>query len=275
MKINTNLNQLSTGEFAKLCNVTKHTLFHYDDIGILKPQSYDDNGYRLYTYDQLNLFYFITVMKEMGMSLSEIKDFLNNRTPQKVEKLFNNRISEITEEVNKLLTLQNILQTRVKKIQSSFDINKSEIKLEYQEEEKLFLSKSLKENINKNLFLMVKNNFNQYIHKYSIDDSISTLVSLRKGTNNNYEYIPENFVSSKYEVSIPNHKFFIKKRGYYLVTYHTGNFVTITNTLDKIIEYINNNNLSLGNFAYIKQIIDALTTPSDDNYLYEVTIELK
>ncbi len=28
----------TTGEFAKLCKVKKQTLFHYDHIGILKPE---------------------------------------------------------------------------------------------------------------------------------------------------------------------------------------------------------------------------------------------
>lgn len=51
------LNPLTTGEFAKICNVKKHTLFHYDDIGLLKPDYYDENGYRFYSYSQLNLFY--------------------------------------------------------------------------------------------------------------------------------------------------------------------------------------------------------------------------
>ena len=37
------LKPLTTGEFAKICNVKKHTLFHYDDIGLLKPDYYDEN----------------------------------------------------------------------------------------------------------------------------------------------------------------------------------------------------------------------------------------
>lgn len=92
-----NLRKLTTGEFAKLCNVTKHTLYHYNDIGILKPDSYDDNNYRMYTYEQLSLFYFISVMKEMNMSLNDINLFLNNRTPSKVKNLFENRINELDE----------------------------------------------------------------------------------------------------------------------------------------------------------------------------------
>ena len=50
------LKPLTTGEFAKICNVKKHTLFHYDDIGLLKPDYYDENGYRFYSYSQLILY---------------------------------------------------------------------------------------------------------------------------------------------------------------------------------------------------------------------------
>lgn len=269
-----NLNHLSTGEFAKLCNVKKHTLFHYDDIGILKPDTYDEKGYRLYTYDQLNLFYFITVMKEMGMSLNEIKEFLNNRTPQKVEELFINRINEIKDEINKLKTLQNALDTRVKKIQSAYCINKDVIEIEYQEEENLILGRSLNEDINKNFFTMVKNNFNKFIHQYSLEDSISTLVSI-KSQNNIYDYIPVNFVSNKEYTHFHNSRPFIKKAGNYLISYHSGSFETIDNTFNKMITYINHNNLKIGDFAYVKQIIDALTSPSHDNYLLKIILELK
>lgn len=29
---------ISTGEFAKLAGVTKHTLFYYDEIGLFSPE---------------------------------------------------------------------------------------------------------------------------------------------------------------------------------------------------------------------------------------------
>ena len=36
----------TTGQFADMCGVKKQTLFHYDDIGILKPVLVEENGYR-------------------------------------------------------------------------------------------------------------------------------------------------------------------------------------------------------------------------------------
>ena len=96
------LKPLTTGEFAKICNVKKHTLFHYDDIGLLKPDYYDENGYRFYSYSQLNLFYFISMMKELGMSLDEIKFYLNSRTPEQMEELFTSKINQISNEIKRL-----------------------------------------------------------------------------------------------------------------------------------------------------------------------------
>lgn len=43
----------TTGEFAGLCNIRKDTLFYYDEIGLLKPEIIQDNGYRYYSANQL------------------------------------------------------------------------------------------------------------------------------------------------------------------------------------------------------------------------------
>ena len=50
-----NTKYFSTGEFAKLCKVHKKTLFHYDEIGLFKPEKVMDNGYRYYSIYQLEL----------------------------------------------------------------------------------------------------------------------------------------------------------------------------------------------------------------------------
>ena len=53
-----------TIEFAETCCVTKHTLFHYDNIGILKPEAVAKNGYRYYSINQ-----FLTLLKEKKKDL--------------------------------------------------------------------------------------------------------------------------------------------------------------------------------------------------------------
>ena len=47
---------LTAGEFAKICDIPKHVLFHYDDIGLFQPEYKAENGYRYYSYRQYDTF---------------------------------------------------------------------------------------------------------------------------------------------------------------------------------------------------------------------------
>jgi len=64
---------MNTLEFAKLCNVSKRTLIHYDNIGLLAPSSVLENGYREYSVIQLQKMDTIKIFQKAGYSLSEIK----------------------------------------------------------------------------------------------------------------------------------------------------------------------------------------------------------
>ena len=75
-------NYLTAGEFAKICGVAKHVLFHYDEIHLFQPAYRDEHGYRYYSYHQYDTFLVITNLKKMGMSLSAIRIYLKQRDPQ-------------------------------------------------------------------------------------------------------------------------------------------------------------------------------------------------
>lgn len=67
------------GQFANLSQVSVKTLRYYDDIGILSPVKIDKyTGYRYYAAKQLYQLNKIFAFKDMGFSLSEITDLLNN-----------------------------------------------------------------------------------------------------------------------------------------------------------------------------------------------------
>lgn len=72
-------NYFTTGEFSKILGVSKDTLFYYDKIGIFSPQLKLDNKYRYYSIFQIEPFYVIYVLKELGMPLNEIKDYMSEK----------------------------------------------------------------------------------------------------------------------------------------------------------------------------------------------------
>ena len=61
-------------EFAMLCGTSAKTLRFYEKIGLLKASYVDpENGYRYYNENQENQYEKITVFKEIGFTLEEIK----------------------------------------------------------------------------------------------------------------------------------------------------------------------------------------------------------
>lgn len=68
---------LKIGDFSKLSRISIRMLRHYDEIGLLHPESVDDfTGYRYYSEAQLPLAARIQMLKELGFGLSAIGDIL-------------------------------------------------------------------------------------------------------------------------------------------------------------------------------------------------------
>lgn len=66
------------GEFSKIGQVSARQLRRYDEMGLLKPQQVDRfTGYRYYSAEQLPRLNRILALKELGLSLSQIGQYLN------------------------------------------------------------------------------------------------------------------------------------------------------------------------------------------------------
>ena len=79
---------LTSGTFAALCGTTKETLRHYKDTGILSPAHQGDNGYFYYDVEQFYDFYAISIFRQTGTPLEEIRRCLRGRdTPKTIELL--------------------------------------------------------------------------------------------------------------------------------------------------------------------------------------------
>ncbi|HLG75077.1 MAG TPA: MerR family transcriptional regulator [Ktedonobacteraceae bacterium] len=69
---------MKIGDFSKLSQVSIKTLRYYDEVGLLKPSTIDDEtGYRFYAVDQLSRLNRILALKDLGFSLQQIGQVLN------------------------------------------------------------------------------------------------------------------------------------------------------------------------------------------------------
>ncbi|MFS0554189.1 MerR family transcriptional regulator [Brevibacillus sp. 179-C9.3 HS] len=65
--------QWKVGELAKMAGITIRTLRFYDQIGLFSPSGYSPSGYRLYTEGDISRLQQILSLKELGLSLEQIK----------------------------------------------------------------------------------------------------------------------------------------------------------------------------------------------------------
>ncbi|MEW9095288.1 MAG: MerR family transcriptional regulator [Clostridiaceae bacterium] len=75
-------------EFSRLTGIKRENLRYYDKIGLFSPELRGENGYRYYTRNQLTTSYLIISLREIGVSIEEIKKYIDIRTPEQIFSLF-------------------------------------------------------------------------------------------------------------------------------------------------------------------------------------------
>lgn len=65
------------GEFSKLSKTTIKTLRFYDEIGLFKPSKVEENGYRMYSVEDLNTISTIRELRSFGVSIDDVKKVLS------------------------------------------------------------------------------------------------------------------------------------------------------------------------------------------------------
>lgn len=74
----------TTGEIAKLCNISVRTVQFYDTKNLLNPTELTEGGRRQYSEDDLKKLQLICLLKSFGLSLDSIKGTLESRSPNKI-----------------------------------------------------------------------------------------------------------------------------------------------------------------------------------------------
>ncbi len=94
------MTRYTTGELAKLCDITVRTVQFYDSKDLLKPSELTDGGRRLYTDADLERLRVICFLKDLGLSLKDISALLNEPdTDSTLRFLLENRQQELAKKI--------------------------------------------------------------------------------------------------------------------------------------------------------------------------------
>ena len=123
--------QFSISEFAKYSRTTRDTLLHYDRIGLLEPVSRGENNYRYYSSNMLPVVKVIRTLQKLGMSLDEIREVKDRRTPRLAVEQFELQIAKIDRNIDELTRTRKLLFTLKNTISSVLQADITEISIQY------------------------------------------------------------------------------------------------------------------------------------------------
>ncbi|MEA4911021.1 MAG: MerR family transcriptional regulator [Oscillospiraceae bacterium] len=108
------MSQYTTGEIAKLCEISVRTVQFYDTKDLIKPTELTEGGRRLYSDADLNKFRLICMLKSLGLTLESIKGILESKNSNRVlfllldeqTKLLSNDIENKQKQLNAICIIK-------------------------------------------------------------------------------------------------------------------------------------------------------------------------
>lgn len=263
---------LTAGEFAKICDIPKHVLFHYDDIGLFQPEYKAENGYRYYSYRQYDTFLVIMNLKKMGMSLKDIKVFLSKRDPSLFLSLLEDKFEEIDSLIEYLKDVKSMMQWMKDSSQEALCHKDDPISITHLPQRIILCSDNM-ENSNNTSFVNFMQEYIQFIKENNINmqQSVGNMISVE--AIRNQDYLNFSYLYVDVDIEIPEKTRVCKERDY-ICGWHHGPYDTITDTYDQMMAYAMQNNIKLGTFAYEEYLIADIAQMNHNEYVTRILIEI-
>ena len=103
--------EYSIKKLSEIAGVSTRTLRYYDEIGLLKPARVSSSGYRIYGKKQVDILQQILFYKELGMSLDEIKEIIQNPNFDRINALKEHKIKLLEKRKQIDMLLDNVERT--------------------------------------------------------------------------------------------------------------------------------------------------------------------
>ena len=117
------------GEISELYGISVDTLRHYEKQGILMPEQVSDSGYRYYSNRQIWQLNIIRTLRQLGIGLMDIRDYLNHRTLENSQALLEFQLDTIDQKLKELNRLKQELEDRHYYFQEAQQVLVGDIKL--------------------------------------------------------------------------------------------------------------------------------------------------
>ena len=259
---------LSVSELSELCNISRQAVLYYDKHNLLKPNFIDYNGYRYYHFKEYTKLEIILNLRKLGLSLEQIKEYLNNKSENKLYNLLETKVNDYKKNIEKAMIMIADMQKMQSNILALNSIKLDSIYYKYLPEQSYIVSDLVckKFSIKNRIKILGKNNlvvyksphFKYFFHNWFIKKEDYASGNYKQ---NRYYYIPAN-------INPLEKKILKTPAGNYLFYSFKGLYQpNSSNIHEKIFNYLNANHLTIQSDIFITSKKNFWLTDFKDNYV--------
>ncbi|HPD88165.1 MAG TPA: MerR family transcriptional regulator [Oscillospiraceae bacterium] len=268
---------LSITELAKLRKVSSETLRYYDRINLLKPEYIDpETRYRYYSVRQSEKLGVIRELRELGMSVEEVKDYFKDCNLRKSIRIFSEYYSKLQADIERKLFLCHTIARKLSFLGELTSLKEIEHPcMRYFPERNIITFGEPAGGPKEHVYALTK--LEWYLNEIApilATDCVGVYAGeeLLEKNENYIHAIPMLFVDkdavkvkSEYMRSVP-------AGDYLCVAYHGGRLEKYDPCFEKAKEYLRDNNLKIKGYIYQIYKIDVTLTGDRSETLLEVQI---
>lgn len=237
--------KMTPAQFARLHHINRRTLHYYDNIGLFSPKYKGENNYRYYDYSQSLEFEFIRMLKELNMSIAEIKDYLHSFSEEKLLDIIDLKQKEIDENIRRLKQTKRILDKKQEQILLCSQVEDMEIREEFFAEEYLLtIPYRFEGNDFAEAFRYIQSTWEPEQYRMGVGSFIPVSQLLRRNFDD-YEGIFTICENRRSEDNI-----MIKPGGRYLCGYIRGPWEKLPRLYEKLLDFARSRELVLSGYSY-------------------------
>lgn len=273
---------ISITEMAKLRNISTETLRHYDRIDLLKPVHVDpDTGYRYYSITQYEKIGTIRELKNLGMSLREIKEYFYNRNVESSRILLTEQKKKIDEQIDKLIRIRQEINAKIDflDIVRTTDLNDEIRRIKhFKARQYVYFNRTVSDDIElsydsvslervlskskQSMPIFATNRYGGLVSRADILKNVKPLSAKMIILYDGEEDVDEcNIIEAP--------------EGDYLCMFYVGNFWNREESIEKMLTYMKENDLVLAGDVLQMQWVDFAITDNLDDISYEFQIPVK
>lgn len=259
------------GDFAKAHGIHKKTLMWYDEIGLFRPAVVGENGYRYYSFLQSATLGTILMLRELHMSIPDIRAWMADRSPERLSQLMAEKSAEIEETMAHLRELQEALNRQRLSLEQLQTVDPEAMGLVTVEPQRLALlqtsrTATMEEDVQTSQQAVTEHGLRRL---YGID--YGAMISVERLQARDFWGYTAIFLQCPDAAAVPRQH--IRPGGTYLRAYCRGYWEQVPATYERMLAYAKDQGIVLRGHAY-ETVINETVSASPEDYLTRIDIQV-